>query len=55
MWIITFFKRIESKGNVEGETGVLSEKIARDFLKDGSVKAGSVQGLQGGEGGLVDP
>ena len=34
---------------MEGETGELSEKIARDFTRVGSEKAGSVQGLQGGE------
>ena len=47
--IVTFSNRIESRGRTEGERGVLSEKILRDFCKEGSTKEGEVAGLRGGE------
>ena len=56
--IVTFLKRIESSGSTEGERGVLSEKILKDFFKEGSAKEGEVVGLIDGEPedwGLVCP
>ena len=38
--IVTFLKRIESKGKTEGERGVLGEKISRDFCSEGSANDG---------------
>ena len=46
--IVTFSNRIESRGRTEGERGVLSEKILRDFCKEGSTKEGEAAGLRGG-------
>ena len=43
--MVTFLKRIESKGKVEGEIGVLSEKIERAIRSEGSWKAGASGGL----------
>ena len=43
--MVTFLKRIESKGNVEGEIGVLSVKIERAVRRDGSWNAGASGGL----------
>ena len=34
--IVTFLKRMESNGRVEGETSDLSENIDRDFSREGS-------------------
>ena len=45
--IVTFLKRIESKGSVEGEIGDISEKIERDFKREGSMNAGASLGLVG--------
>ena len=44
--MVTFSKRIESKGKVEGEIGVLSEKIKRAVRREGSWKAGALGGLE---------
>ena len=41
---------MESRGRTEGESGVLSENILKDFCKDGSEKEGEVTGLCGGKG-----
>ena len=41
---------MESRGRIEGESGVFSEKILKDFCKDGSEKDGEVTGLCGDEG-----
>ena len=38
---------MESKGRVEGETGVLSVKKDRDFMREGSKKDGYSLGLEG--------
>ena len=43
--MVTFLKRIESKGNVEGEIGVLSKKIERAVRREGSWNAGASGGL----------
>ena len=43
--MVTFLKRIESKGKVEGEIGVLSKKIERAIRSEGSWKAEFSQGL----------
>ena len=47
--IVTFSKRIESRGRTERERGVLSEKILKDFFKEGSAKEGETAGLIGGQ------
>ena len=55
---MTFSKQIESRGRTEGERGVLSEKIFKDFFKEGSAKEGEAAGLLGDEPkdrGLVWP
>ena len=39
---------IESSGRTKGERGVLSEKMFRDFCKEGSLKEGDIAGLRGG-------
>ena len=44
--MVTFLKRIESKGKVEGEIGILSEKIKRAVRREGSWKAGALGGLE---------
>ena len=38
---------MESKGRVEGETGVLSVNMDRDFMRDGSKKDRDSLGLEG--------
>ena len=43
--MVTFLKRIESKGKVEGEIGVLSEKIKRAIRSEGSWNASASGGL----------
>ena len=43
--MVTFLKRIESKGKVEGEIGVLSENIESIVKSEGSWKAGASRGL----------
>ena len=43
---MTFLNRIESKGKVEGEIGVLYEKIERAVRREGSWKAGASGGLE---------
>ena len=48
--IVTFSKRMESRGRTEGDRGVLSEKMLKDFCKDGSKKDGEVTGLCGDKG-----
>ena len=45
--MVTFFKRMESKGSIEGEIGDLSEKIEREFRREGSMKVGSSLGMEG--------
>ena len=45
--MVTFLKRMESNGSVEGEIGDLSENIKREFRREGSKKAGSSLGLEG--------
>ena len=40
MQIVTFFKRIESRGRVDGERGDLSVKMDRDFIRVGLEKDG---------------
>ena len=45
--MVTFLKRMESRGRVEGEIGDLSEKIDKEFKREGSRKAGSSLGLVG--------
>ena len=47
--IVTFSNRIESRGRTDGERGVLSEKILKDFFKEGSAKEGESAGLLWGE------
>ena len=47
--IVTFSKRIESRGRTEGERGVLSENIFKYFCKEGSTKEGEAAGLREGE------
>ena len=47
--IVTFSKRIESRGRTEGESGVLSEKILKYFCKEGSAEEGEAAGLREGE------
>ena len=46
---MTFSNRIESKGRIEGDRGVLSEKIFKAFFKEGSAKEGEEAGLKDGE------
>ena len=46
--IVTISHLKYSKGLVEGDKGVLSEKIERVFKREGSEKAGAEQGLTGG-------
>ena len=41
----TFLKRIGSRGKVEGEIGVLSQKIERAIRSEGSWKASASRGL----------
>ena len=43
--MVTFSNRMDSRGKIEGERGVLSEKIFRIFCKEGSEKDGDVTGL----------
>ena len=43
--MVTSLNRIESKGKVEGDKGVLSEKIDRAVRREGSWKAGASGGL----------
>ena len=45
--IVTFSNLMESSGRTEGERGVLSEKILKDFCRVGSEKDGVVEGLEG--------
>ena len=47
--IVTFWKRMESKGRTEGERGVLSEKISSEDCREGLAKDGVEVGLQGGD------
>lgn len=47
LWMVTFSKRMESRGKTEGEMGVLSEKMSSDFCNDGSEKEGQSTGLRG--------
>ena len=44
--MVTSLNRIESNGKVEGDKGVLSEKIERAVKREGSWKAGSSRGLE---------
>ena len=44
--MVTFLNRIESKGKVEGNKGVLSEKIVRAIRREGSWKARASGGLE---------
>ena len=48
--IVTFSNLIESRGRIEGDRGFLSEKMFKDFCKDGSEKEGEVTGLSGETG-----
>ena len=43
--MVTFLNRIESKGKVEGDKGILSEKIERVVRREGSRKARASGGL----------
>ena len=43
--MVTSLNRIESKGKVEGDKGVLSEKIERAVRREGSWKARASGGL----------
>ena len=43
--IVTFSNRMESRGRTEGESGVVSEKIIRDFCREGLVKDREVIGI----------
>ena len=43
--MVTFLNRIESKGKVERDKGVVSEKIVRVVRREGSWKAGALGGL----------
>ena len=54
--MVTFSKRMESRGKTEGERGVLSEKICKEFCKVGSEKDGASVGLRGEESraGMVE-
>ena len=45
--MVTFLKWMDSRGSVEGEIGDLSEKIEREFRREGSKNAGSSLGLEG--------
>ena len=45
--MVTFLKRMESRGSVEGGIGHLSENIERNFRREGSKKAVSSLGLDG--------
>ena len=45
--IVTFSKWMESRGRIEGDKGVLSEKISKDFCKARSAKEGDETGLWG--------
>ena len=45
--MVTFSKRMESRGKTEGERGVLSEKICRELCKEGSENDGASVGLHG--------
>ena len=47
--IVTFSNQMESKGKTEGERGVLTVKISRDFCSEGSAKEGEETGLWGKE------
>ena len=44
--MVTFLNRIESKGKVEGDKGVLSKKIERVVRREGSWKARASGGLE---------
>ena len=48
MRIVTFSKKMESRGRVEGERGDLAEKMERDFMSTGSEKVGEEKGLSEG-------
>ena len=54
--MVTFSNRMDSRGKTEGERGVLSEKICKEFCKEGSEKDGASVGLQGEDtmAGMVD-
>ena len=45
--MVTFFKWMESRGKVEGYIGDLSEKIERDFRREGSMNTGFSLRLEG--------
>ena len=42
---VTFANRIEFRCSVEGEVGVVAEKIDNDFWREGLEKEGEVVGL----------
>ena len=52
---MTFSKQMESRDRTEGDRGVLSENIFREFCKAGSAKEGEVTGLWGGEPKVEGP
>ena len=45
--IVTFSNLMESRGRIDGERGVLSVNILKDFFKEGSAKEGEAAGLIG--------
>ena len=47
--IVTFSNRMEYKGKTEGERGVFTENISKDFCREGYAKDGEEIGLRGGE------
>ena len=53
--IVTFWKRIDSRGRTKGEREVLSENISSETCREGLAQEGVETGLWGGEetsGGL---
>ena len=46
--MVTFLKRMESKGRVEGKKGDFLEKMDRYFMRARSKKSREEQGLSGG-------
>lgn len=47
--IVTFSNLMDSRGRTDGDNGVLSMKMLRDFRKPGSAKEGEWTGLRRGE------
>ena len=48
-FFFTFSNRMEFRGKTDGERGVFTENISKDFCREGSAKDEEETGLRGGE------